>query len=113
MLRVILAILITLAVTCDADARRRWLRRRTYTTYAYVDVWGDATTDQEKCEAEASYMAANFAYYHVGRTIGNFEGFGVGGWGCGTCTPGYGMTLTGDAQIQSSNGQVFRVRSWR
>jgi|1_EtaG_2_1085319.scaffolds.fasta_scaffold65367_2 hypothetical protein len=103
------------AVTPETQARRRWFRQRsTSYAYTYVNVWGVAANDQERCVAEANYMAANYAYYHVGANIGNFEGWGVGSTpSCGTCVPGYGMTLTGDAACQASNGQWFRVRSWR
>jgi hypothetical protein len=109
-----LAFLFAVGVTLPAEARRRWRRRSYYTHSAPINVWGDATTDQERCEREAAYQAANYAYYHVGANIGNFEGWGCGASAdCGTCTPGYGMTLTGDASCQASNGQWFRVRSWR
>jgi len=79
------------------------------------EIWSDTMTDQEKCQAEADYMAENYAYYHVGRCIGNFEGIGYGGTHpkIGTCTPRYKMTLTGDASAQSPNGKWVRVRSWR
>jgi len=78
-------------------------------------IWGDAKTDQEKCEKEAEYMAKNRAFYHVGPCIGRFEGIGYGGShpNIGTCTPRYKMRLTGDASAQCANGQWVRVRSWR
>lgn len=77
-------------------------------------IWGNAQTDQERCEAEARYMAANHLRGHVGPNIGSFEGVG---WGYspnpGTCSPGRPMQLTGDAVAQSASGEWFRVRSWR
>jgi len=78
-------------------------------------IWGDAKTDQEKCQAEADYMAKNYAFYHVGPCIGRFEGIGYGGShpNIGTCTPRYKMKLTGDASAQCKNGKWVRVRSWR
>ena len=80
-----------------------------------VEIWTDDMTDQEKCQAEADYMAENYAYYHVYKCIGNFEGIGYGGShpNISTCTPSYKMTLTGDASAQSPNGKWVRVRSWR
>ena len=39
-------------------------------------VWGDAKTDQEKCQAEADYMAKHNKLCHVGKCIGRFEGVG-------------------------------------
>lgn len=70
-------------------------------------------TDQQRCQAEANYMAARGIRGHVGRTIGRFEGCG---WSTGgtpsTCVPGRSMRLTGDAIARSRFG-VFRVRSWR
>ena len=77
-------------------------------------IWGNAKTDQEKCQAEAEYMANNDARYHVGSTIAKFEGIG---WSTNstpsTCTPRRSMKLTGDATVQGSNGIYYRVRSWR
>lgn len=94
-----------------------WPRRRVrYTTTYYttgID-YGEAKTDQEMCEAEAAYQAANYVYAHVGVNIGHFEGWGCGTTpSCGTCIPAAGMTLTGDASCQAANGMWFRVRSWR
>ena len=115
MKRMILAFLVFAAlIPAQASARRRWRRSRVSVVYSVVDVWGDAQDDQGRCEAEAAYMAANYAYYHVGRNIGNFEGWGTSSQpDCATCTPSYQMTLTGDASAQAANGQWFRVRSWR
>jgi len=78
-------------------------------------IWTDSMTDQEKCQAEADYMAKNYAYRHVYKCIGKFEGIGYGGSHpkISTCTPKYKMTLTGDASAQSPNGKWVRVRSWR
>ena len=95
-----------------------WLAVVIFTAAAYNvnNIWGNATTDQQRCQAEASYMAArNIRNTHVGPTIGHFEGIG---WGsspnCRTCTPRRGrMTLTGDAVARTANGYYVRVRSWR
>jgi hypothetical protein len=78
-------------------------------------IWGNAKTDQERCEKEAEYMAKYRAFYHVGPCIGRFEGIGYGGLhpNINTCTPHYNMRLTGDASAQCENGQWVRVRSWR
>ena len=78
-------------------------------------IWGDAETDQAKCQAEADYMAKNRAFYHVGPCIGRFEGIGwaTGGRTPGTCTPNRRMRLTGDATAVCADGTVVRVRSWR
>ena len=70
--------------------------------------------DQDKCQAEANYMAANNITSHVWGTIGTFEGIGYGsGPNCNTCTPSNNMRLTGDASAQGRNGKWYRVRSWR
>ena len=80
-------------------------------TYGYTNNTG---SDQERCQAEANYMAANNISGHVWGTIGNFEGVGYGSSpNCNTCTPGNNMRLTGDASAQGSNGRWYRVRSWR
>lgn len=72
------------------------------------------SNDQERCQAEANYMAANNITGHVWGVIGRFEGVGYGSSpNCNTCTPGGNMTLTGDASAQGSNGKWYRVRSWR
>ena len=79
-------------------------------------VWGDAKTDQEKCQAEADYMAKHNKLCHVGKCIGRFEGVGWSYRGSpkpNTCTPRYQMKLTGDATSVMENGTVVRVRSWR
>ncbi len=79
-----------------------------------TSIWGSAQTDQQRCEAEARYMAKFGVRGHVGPSIGGFEGVG---WGAGpaisTCTPGRPMRLTGDAAVRADNGVWFRVRSWR
>lgn len=71
-------------------------------------------SDQQRCQAEANYMAANKITGHVWGCIGNFEGVGVGySPNCNTCTPGSNMRLTGDASARDNNGRWYRVRSWR
>lgn len=98
-----------------ADAR--WRRRRsntdqTYSTYSYGH--HGYASDQDACQAEAEFMAANGISGHVWTNIGGFEGFGVGmSPACATCVPGYGMTLTGDAAVQGAGGLWYRVCSWR
>lgn len=81
-------------------------------TYSYAVV--NNYSDQERCQAEANYMAANNISGHVWGTIGNFEGVGYGSSpNCNTCVPSNRMTLTGDASAQGRNGKWYRVRSWR
>ena len=77
-------------------------------------IWGDATTDQEKCQAEADYMIKYHKNCHVGPCIGRFEGMGysVNGKIPNTCVPNRKMKLTGDATARDGN-RVARVRSWR
>lgn len=100
-----IALVIGLVIACCSDAEARWFRRgRSYSSYS-VNFSG---TDQERCYQEALYMSQHKIYRHVGSVIGNFEGFGIGGPNCATCTPRGNMTLTGDAWV----GGV-RVRSWR
>lgn len=80
-------------------------------TYSYTTM---NSSDQERCQAEANYMAANNISGHVWGTIGNFEGVGYGSSpNCNTCVPSSRMTLTGDASAQGRNGRWYRVRSWR
>jgi hypothetical protein len=81
-------------------------------TYSYANVTN--SSDQERCQAEANYMAANKISGHVWGCIGNFEGVGYGSSpNCNTCTPSNNMNLTGDASAQDNNGRWYRVRSWR
>ena len=77
-------------------------------------IWGDAITDQEKCQAEADYMIKYRKNCHVGPCIGRFEGMGysVNGKIPNTCVPNRKMKLTGDATARDGN-RVARVRSWR
>lgn len=85
----------------------------TQKTYSYTSNL-HGRSDQERCQAEADYMAANGITGHVGGVIGSFEGVGYGSSpNCNTCTPGSGMNLTGDASAQGRNGMWYRVRSWR
>lgn len=79
-----------------------------------VNIPSTSSSDQERCQAEANHMAANNITGHVWGCIGRFEGVGYGSSpNCNTCTPGSGMTLTGDASAQGRNGMWYRVRSWR
>ena len=106
------AILIALALfigsLCadSADARWRWRRSRSSGSVSVGVTFGG--TDQERCYQEAKYMSENRIYRHIGGQIGGFEGWGMGGPNCATCTPRGGMTLTGDAHFGN-----IRVRSWR
>ena len=78
-------------------------------------IWGEAKTDQEKCQAEANYMAKFYKFCHVGPCIGRFEGIGWSRSGNmqSTCVPRHRMCLTGDATSTCTDGTVVRVRSWR
>lgn len=93
--------------------------RRTYSapsqpSYTYASSHLSSGGDQERCQAEADYMAAHGITGHVGSCIGSFEGVGYGSSpNCNTCTPGGSMRLTGDASAQGRNGMWYRVRSWR
>lgn len=109
---IIVAAIITLFV-CSADARIFGRRRSTgsTSTASHVARYG---TDQQRCQAEAEYMAANGITGHVGTCIGRFEGcgFSTSRHNVGTCMPGSGMRLTGDFIAKGRNG-FYRVRSWR
>jgi len=104
-----------------ADARSRRRRSNTYQTYPTHQTYPTYNyghhgyaSDQDACQAEAEYMAANGISSHVWTNIGGFEGFGVGmSPACATCVPSYGMNLTGDAAVQGAGGMWYRVRSWR
>lgn len=79
--------------------------------YKYSNI---SMSDQERCQAEANYMAANNIAGHVWGVIGNFEGVGYGNSpNCQTCTPNSNMRMTGDASALGRNGKWYRVRSWR
>lgn len=82
-------------------------------TYSYATIVTNSS-DQDRCQAEANYMAANNITGHVLGVIGSFEGVGYGNNpNCKTCTPNKNMRLTGDASAQGRNGMWYRVRSWR
>jgi hypothetical protein len=97
---------------CNAQAAKpKYHIDSQYKTYSYVNSY---ITDQDRCQQEANYMAANNIMGHVGGTIGSFEGIGYGSSpNCNTCTPSNNMRLTGDASAQGRNGMWYRVRSWR
>lgn len=72
------------------------------------------SSDQDRCQAEAEYMAKHNIRGHVWGTIGSFEGIGYGSnKNVPTCTPKRSMRLTGDASVRGANGVWYRVRSWR
>jgi hypothetical protein len=110
-----IALVLCLCLAGVAHARPR--RGYTYNTTpaaSYTTSHAESGSDQDRCQAEAEYMAANGIAGHVWGTIGRFEGVGYGGSPeCNTCTPGSGMTLTGDGKAQGRNGMWYRVRSWR
>jgi hypothetical protein len=123
-MRIVLSLVLCLCMVGVAQARPR----RTYTTssspsYSSAPVSsytsghggsGHGGSDQERCQAEADYMAANNITGHVWSCIGSFEGVGYGSSpNCNTCTPSGRMSLTGDASAQGRNGMWYRVRSWR
>jgi len=94
-------------------ARPRYYSQATNKTYSYTSQQNFGS-DQDRCQAEADYMAANNISGHVWGTIGSFEGVGYGSSpNCNTCTPSSNMRLTGDASAQGNNGRWYRVRSWR
>lgn len=99
-------------LTAEA-ARPKYYSQPTMRVESYVNSYNTAS-DQDRCQAEANYMAANNITGHVWGTIGNFEGVGYGSSpNCNTCVPSGRMNLTGDASAQGSNGRWYRVRSWR
>ena len=103
----------TLTAVSDAELAEFW--EKIDGEMKPESIWGDAKTDQEKCQAEANYMAKFNKFCHVGPCIGRFEGIGWSRSGNmpGTCVPRYRMCLTGDATATCENGTVIRVRSWR
>lgn len=117
MVRVLIcAILILSSSYTYARPNRNYSSQQNYgttKTYSYTNN-NIGTSDQDRCQAEANYMAANRISGHVWGCIGNFEGVGFGNSpNCNTCTPSSRMTLTGDASAQDNNGRWYRVRSWR
>lgn len=117
-MRIVLSLVLCLCMVGVAQARPR----RTYTgsvpshNSAPVSSYtsGHGGSDQERCQAEADYMAANGITGHVWGVIGRFEGVGYGSSpNCSTCTPSGNMSLTGDASARGRNGMWYRVRSWR
>lgn len=127
--RSLMMVMFVLALSSSAFARpRRTYNRSSMPTMTYDHTIPNVATqekvatytsmegggDQDRCQAEADYMAANNITGHVWGCIGRFEGVGYGNSpNCNTCTPGSNMTLTGDASAQGRNGMWYRVRSWR
>jgi len=125
----VIAVAAVLIVSNYSEAAPRRRSNYTYSTptysssipyegkvYSYTNSIPDSqgNSDQERCQAEANYMAANNITGHVWSCIGRFEGIGYGSSpNCNTCTPSGGMNLTGDASAQGRNGMWYRVRSWR
>jgi hypothetical protein len=109
-----IAIALVFVTTFAAQAAGpRYYSQSSNKVYSYTSQQ-DSGSDQDRCQAEANYMAANNISGHVWGVIGNFEGVGYGSSpNCNTCTPGRNMRLTGDASAQGRNGKWYRVRSWR
>lgn len=83
-------------------------------SYTIMTATSANLSDQNRCQAEADYMAQHHITTHVWGTIGNFEGVGYGSSpNCNTCVPKSNMRLTGDAHARDNNGRYYRVRSWR
>ena len=94
MVRNITLVLAVCLLCQEAQARPR--RQYTYSTqpsastpaYSYTSSHS-GSSDQERCQAEANYMAQNNITGHVWGCIGSFEGVGYGNSpNCNTCTPG-------------------------
>jgi hypothetical protein len=112
-MKLILCLIVSIGImgTVEASRPQYYYSQPVVKTYSYTNNIGN---DQERCQAEANYMAANNITSHVWGTIGNFEGVGYGSSpNCNTCVPGNNMRLTGDASAQGRNGMWYRVRSWR
>lgn len=107
------AIMVLMSFSLSVQAARpKYYSQSTTKTYSYTNNMN--SSDQERCQSEANYMAANNITGHVWGVIGSFEGVGYGSSpNCNTCTPSNHMTLTGDASAQGKNGMWYRVRSWR
>ena len=107
------AIMVLISFSLSAQAARPRNYNQPTRTYSYTNNTTNGS-DQERCQAEADYMARNHITGHVWGVIGSFEGVGYGNSpNCNTCTPGNNMRLTGDASAQDNNGKWYRVRSWR
>lgn len=113
MINFVCAILLVFVISLTAQAAKPRVYNYSPQTYSYTNSI-TSQSDQDRCQAEANYMAANNITGHVWGVIGRFEGVGYGSSpNCNTCVPGSNMSLTGDASAQGSNGRWYRVRSWR
>ena len=109
-MKFLLPLVLALLVASTAQARPR---QYNYTN-SHSSPQMSSGSDQERCQAEADYMASRGIAGHVGSCIGSFEGVGYGSSpNCNTCTPSRGMNCTGDASARGRNGMWYRVRSWR
>jgi len=110
-MKTLLCLIFSIAVMTTVEASTPYYYNQPVKTYSYTNY---VSNDQERCQQEANYMAANNITGHVWGTIGSFEGVGYGSSpNCNTCVPGGNMRLTGDASAQGRNGMWYRVRSWR
>ena len=111
-MKILVAILVGFTLFTNCYGQTYYSSSPVYTNtkqYSYT-----TSSDQQRCQAEADYMARNRISGHVWGTIGRFEGVGYGSSpNCNTCTPSSRMTLTGDASAMDNNGRWYRVRSWR
>ena len=106
--------MISMCSMVHARPNRNYSYSQPSKVYSYAVNKNSTGSDQDRCQAEADYMAANRISGQVGGCIGSFEGVGVGhSPNCNTCTPSSNMNLTGDASAQDNSGRWYRVRSWR
>lgn len=111
---ILTGLFISLSCVTALAARPKYYSQPNVMTQSYTSS-SSSMSDQDRCQAEANYMASRNITGHVWGTIGNFEGVGYGNSpNCKTCTPSNSnMRLTGDASAQGNNGMWYRVRSWR
>ena len=110
----LVSLLLFVVLVESADARPRLLRKNRGYARGGPTVWENADDVQTRCSKEAAWMAANYAFYHVGANVDQGECWGYGSVpNCATCPVPRGATVTGDASVQCSNGMYFRVIGWR
>ena len=108
-----IALVFVTTFTASAAGPRYYYSQPNTMVQSYANTY-TVSSDQDRCQAEANYMAANNISGHVWGVIGRFEGVGYGSSpNCNTCVPSGNMRLTGDASAQGRNGMWYRVRSWR
>ena len=101
MIRIAIAAFLVLLFVCDADARPRWRRSRTYTATTSSHSWSGGP--QSVASAKAQYSASRNIKGHVGGGYGGANAEGVGFSTASAQSALNGCCFTGERRVAGSS----------